>query len=292
MMKNILFGSLFLLIGSQSHALVDYSDSSSDSNKSSNRSEMKMPAASNRESSSSLIWKSDLSFETNYEILKVDNQSYGLVNLNTHLQTPFNIYLDLNYWSASGAGRTSSGNPKMILGFNWFKIGNPTDQASINLYGGMKLKSNSDLGSSRTDKVFGIETTKKFSMFGLGLGYDATIAGTPASSSEMAVGTIHRIEVSGGWVVSNDIQFEVSVENFKVSKGTETSHALNLLEDVSFSTISPKMNLQIFRSVNFELGARYPMNKAKSKQDLKAAKLTDLHGVYGSSVFTGLNISI
>lgn len=286
--KQFVFVSLVSAFSLSSYALVDYSETSSDM-KSVNKSETRMSSPS-RDSSSSLIWKSDLSFDTNYELLKVEDQSYGLLNLNTHFQTPFNIYMDMSYWQANGS-QSSAGNPKFILGFNWLRIGNSNDQASVNLYGGMKLKSNSELGSSRTDKIFGVETTKKFSNFGLGLGYDATIAGTPDKDTELAIGTIHRIEVSGGWIVSNDIQFEVSVENFKVSKGSEAAHA-NLLEDLSFSTISPKLNLQIFRSVNFELGARYPMNRAKSKQDLKSVKLMDLHGVYSSSVFTGLNISL
>jgi hypothetical protein len=52
------------------------------------------------------------------------------------------------------------------------------------------------------------------------------------------------------------------------------------------------MNLQIFPAVNFEFGARFPMKRAKSEQDLGQAKLINNHGTYSSSVFSGLNLSI
>jgi hypothetical protein len=276
------------LFSFNSFALVDYSDSS-DKAPAINKSQMNLPS---KESSQSLIWKSDFSLETNYELMEIGKEKVGLLNLATHLQTPFNIYFDMSYWQANTSKGSQAGNPKIILGFNWLRIGNPADQASINLYGGGKFSSNSDLGSSSTDKIFGVETTKKFGNFGLGIGYDVTLTSTPKKSFEVAVGNIGRLEVSGGWMATNDIQFEVSIENFKVAKNNDESRLNKLNQDITFSTISPKLNLQLFPNLNFELGARYPMKKAKSTQDLTALKLVDLHGMYSSSVFTGINISL
>lgn len=276
-------------------ALVDYSEgsgsSTSTSGASTNTSKTQI-SAPRSEGKSSLVWKSDISLELNYEMLEVETNKIGLVNMSSHIQTPFNVYFDLNYWSANDQAGSQSGNPKLMLGFNWFRFGSAADMASVNIYGGMRMKSSSNLGSSRNDKIFGLETTKKFGSFGLGLGYDITMTGDPSKATDMAIGDIHRIEVSAGWMATNDIQFEFAVENFKIKSSTSTSRTSYLTNDLSFSTISPKINLQIFPSVNFELGARYRMQKIKSNQDIRMAKLMDQHGAYSNSVFTGLNFSL
>lgn len=281
-----------IILSQNTQALVDYSDTSIDSPKVANKSQIRLPEQST--SKSSLIWKSDLSFDTNYEMLEVGNSKVGLVNFDMHLQTPVNIFFDASYWQANSSGPSkgnSSGNPKFILGFNWFKVGSPNDEAAVNLSAGMRLKSNSDLASSRDDKIFGVETTKKFGAFGLGLGYEYTISGDTTRATDIAIGSMQRIEVSSGWIVSNDIQFELSIENFKINPNNSPgTNRLN--QEITFSTIGPKLNLQIFKGVNFELGARYQMKKAQSSQDLVAMKLIDSHSLYSNSVYTGLNLSI
>lgn len=287
-LKTVSF--LFLLSFSTNlFALVDYSDSDSSASKTTNTSSMKM---SPRESSSALIWKSDFSLETNYELLKINQEKVGLLNIGTHVQTPFNVYFDARYWQANTNTGSSAGNPKLIMGFNWLRLGSQADMASLNLYGGAMLSSNSTLGSSRTDKVFGVETTKKFGNFGLGIGFELSLSGAPKKSTEMAIGNAQKIEISGGWMATNDIQFELSAENFKINKNSENVAANSLQKDLSYSTLTSKMNLQIFPAVNFEFGARFPMKRAKSEQDLANAKLINNHGTYSSSVFSGLNLSI
>lgn len=290
-MKKFLIVSFMIILNQNIHALVDYSDTSVDSPKSNNKSQIRLPETNN--SKSSLIWKSDLSLDTNYEMLEVGNSKVGLVNFDAHLQTPVNIFFDASYWQAnsSGPNASSSGNPKFILGVNWFKVGSPSDEAAVNLSAGMRLKSQSQLASSRDDKIFGVETTKKFGVFGLGLGYEYTMTGDTARSTDIAIGSIQRIEVSSGWIVSNDIQFELSIENFKINPNSSPGNN-RLNQEITFSTIGPKLNLQIFKGVNFELGARYQMKKAQSSQDLVAMKLIDVHALYSNTVYTGLNLSI
>jgi hypothetical protein len=290
-MKNMILKKasigLILVYSVNAFSLVDYSDSEP-----ATKANMNMAKISNRESSSSLIWKSDFSLETNYELLKINQEKVGLFNIGTHIQTPFNVYFDARYWQASSNLGSSAGNPKLILGFNWLRIGSPSDMAAFNLYGGGMLSSNSPLGSSRTDKIFGIETTKKFGNVGLGIGFELGMSGAPKKSTEMAIGNTQKIEISGGWMATNDIQFEVSAENFKINKNSEFATALSLQKELSYSTLTSKMNLQIFPAVNFEFGARFPMKRAKSEQDLGQAKLINNHGTYSSSVFSGLNLSI
>lgn len=274
-------------------ALVDYSETvsapePSKSPSSGVRSMQKMPE---RAGQKSLTWKADYSLITNYESMEIEGQKFGVMNIAAHIQTPFDVFFDASYWNASGEQSSQAGNPRFLLGFNWLRLGSPSEEARFNLYGGARLPSSSALGSSRTDKIFGVETTKRFGTFGLGIGYEMTLTGTPKRQDEQAIGNITRLSVSGGWMVSNDIQFEVEAENFKIAKASG-SHASALGEDVSFSTLSPKLNLGLFPALNLELGARFRLKKAKEGLGLLNAGVFDLHGAHTNSLFAGLNLSI
>lgn len=291
-MKKFIAPIALLTLSFNAHALVDYSEApaASSSSSSDNKSSAKVSAPS-RSDSKSLIWKSDFSFNANYEVQEVEAQKIGAVNLNTHVQTPFNIYLDLTYWQAHNTAGSQKGNPKGIIGFNWLRFGSPSDEARLNAYGGAKLSSSSALASSRTDKIFGAETTKRFGTFGLGLGYDVTMTGNPHTSADMSIGNIQRISVSGGWMVSNDIQFELELESFKINK-SDSGNANSLNSGISFSCLSPKLNLNLAPGIGLEMGARFRTNKPKTNQDLGTAKLFDLHGAYSNSLFAGLNLNL
>lgn len=289
--------SLFItcaIVSLNAHALVDYSETvpTSEDKAPAGRSMQKISRPQNASGGRSLSWKADLSLTTNYESLEIGGNKYGVINIGTHIQTPMNIYFDASYWNAKGDEGSSSGNPKLILGFNWLRFGNPGDEARLDLYAGAKLSSNSELGSSRTDKIIGVETTKRFGTFGLGLGYDMTMVGKPKKAEENAIGNIGRIAVSGGWMVSNDIQFEVEVESFTINQAKDQSRANRLSEKASFSTISPKLHLGLAPAINLELGARFRMKKAKDEANLLAARVFDLHGANSNSLFAGLNLSI
>ena len=287
-MKTKITLSFLFLFSLNAFALVDYTETSSEpkSIQKSNYSTQKISGDSR-----SLSWKSEFSLSANYEATEIESSKYGFVNLNTHFQTPFNMYLDLSYWSATTKAGSQNGNPKILLGLNWFKFGGPSDEAKIDFIAGTKLSGKSQLASSRTDKIFGLETTKKFGSFGMGFGYDLTLTGTAKNDTEMDIGNIHRIVVSGGWMVSNDIQFEMEAENFRITEGS-SDKLVTLSKEITFSTLSPKLNLSLAPAVNLELGARFRMSKPASNQDLKLAKLYDVHGAYSNSMFAGLGISL
>ena len=294
MKKSHLLSCALLLLTYNAHALVDYSEpvaGGSSESKPANKSMQKMTRTESS-GSKSLTWKADFSFTTNYESMEVDNVKYGVLNVGTHVQTPMNIYFDASYWNAKSNGGSSSGNPKLILGFNWLKFGSPSDEARLNIYGGAKLSSSSELGSARTDKIVGVETTKRFGSFGLGIGYDMTLVGKPKNVNENAIGNIGRLSISGGWMVSQDIQFEVEAESFTIKEGSDLNRSNRLKEKASFSTLSPKLNLALFPAVNLELGARFRMKKAREEAQLSKAKVFDLHGANANSLFAGLNITI
>jgi hypothetical protein len=282
-----------VLFSTNASALVDYSESVGSSKGSGaapqSMTKIQGPAGAKERG---LTWKADFSFIANYESMEIDGNKYGVMNFGTHIQTPANIYLDANYWSASSDEGSQNGNPKIILGFNWLKFGSPADEARVNIYGGARLSSSSKLGTSRTDKIVGAETTKRFGTFGLGIGYDLTMAGEPKNTDEKAIGNITRLVVSGGWMVSNDIQFEIEVENFKINKAKNETRPNRLVETTTFSTISPKVNLGLAPAINLELGARFRMKKAKEEADLMSARVFDLHGANANSLFAGLNFTI
>lgn len=295
-MKKSLFISCALFsmcLSHSAHALVDYSESagSSEDKSPANKSMQKMSKPSSG-GSKSLTWKADFSFTTNYEAMEIGGEKYGVLNLGTHIQTPMDIFLDASYWTAKGEKESANGNPKIILGFNWLRFGSPSDEARLDIYGGVRLSSSSKLGSSRTDKIVGAETTKRFGTFGLGLSYDMTIVGTPRNTEENAIGNVSRLAVSGGWMVSQDIQFEIEAENFTINQGSDATRVNRLKEKASFSTLSPKLNLSLASAVNLELGARFRMKKAKEESNLLAARVFDLHGANSNSLFAGLNITI
>jgi hypothetical protein len=295
-MKKIFLFSMSL-VSFNAFSLVDYSEPVANNNKddtssSTNKSFQKLSKASPSSGNRSLAWNADLSLETNYESMEIKGQKYGVINFETHIQTPMNVFFSAAYWNASGPKVSSSGNPTLILGFNWLRFGSPADEARLDLYGGAKLSSSSELGSSRTDKIIGLETTKRFGTFGLGIGYQYTIVGTPKNIEENSVGNIGRIAISGGWMVSNDIQFEVEVENFTINQAADNSRTNKLSDKVSFSTLSPKVNLGLAPAINLEIGARFRMKKPKEDADLLAAKVFDLHGANANSLFAGLNFTI
>lgn len=293
MKKLIKLWPLFLILFTfNSYALVDYSEPIPEDKLTpkTNISKTNLPIQKNE--TRSLIWKSDFSFNTNYEATEIEAEKIGVINLNTHLQTAFNVFFDLTYWNAQTKSGSENGNGKGIIGFNWLRLGSPGDEARLDIFGGARVAGNSKLASTRTDKIFGVETTKRFGTFGLGLGYDLTIAGTPKNGDDMSIGNINHFVVSGGWMVSNDIQFELDVENYMIKESTNTSRLNYLQNEVSFSALSPKLNLTIAPAVNVEMGARFRTNKPKTNQDLAAAKLFDLHGAYSNSLFAGLKLNL
>lgn len=290
MKKSLL--SAFALVSFNAYALIDYSEpvNAPKEERSSAKSFQKLSAP--REGGRSLSWKADMSLTTNYETMEIEGQKFGVINVGTHIQTPVNIFFDASYWNASGNEGRQSGNPKLILGFNWLRFGSPADEARLDLYAGAKLSSSSKLGSSRTDKIVGAETTKRFGTFGLGLGYDMTLVGKAKNTDEKTIGNIGRLTVSAGWMVSNDIQFEVEAENFTINKAEDGSIENRLTEKASWSTLSPKLNLGLAPAINLELGARFRMKKPKAESELLQARVFDLHGANANSLFAGLNLSI
>ena len=108
----------------------------------------------------------------------------------------------------------------------------------------------------------------------------------------MSVGNIQKITVSAGWMVSQDIQFELEAENFNIAQSDETGRDVYLAKNLTFATVSPKLNLNLAPAINLEMGARFRTKKIHSDQSLANAKFLDLHGAYSNSLFAGLNLTL
>ncbi len=216
-----------------------------------------------------------------------------------HFQTQYNIYLDFSYWQASSAEKQISesneyqkGNPDVILGFNWLQFGSVQDAANIDLYGGAVFgQKGSELGTERTTKVFGLKTAKRFNQFALGLGYEMGFTDTPDGDDEMAIGNIATLAASVGWSVSPDIRFIIEANNYKISASDAAGRSNVLTRDLSFSSITPKAHLNLSPWVMLELGATFRTRRLRDP-DLVKARLWDMEGAYGNSMFASLGISI
>ena len=133
---------------------------------------------------------------------------------------------------------TQSGNTKIQIGINWFRIGDSSEAAVVDLVGGIVLPSSSALASSRQDQVVGIETSKRFGTYALGLAMEYRITGAPDDETELAIGDIRTIRGTVGWLVSDDILFDVSAAHYLIdgdSKGLD--------EKQSYGTLTPQLTL-------------------------------------------------
>lgn len=288
---------ILFLISFKSFALVDYSDAVSTSTPGSSRTTGNVSQIkANTKEQSSFKGGFGFDFQTSYSSNSIEGGKYSAMHFDLELNTPYSVYSIFRYWQAQadtklGFSKSSqSGNPEFILGFNWLKFGNSQDLAVINLYGGAKMKSQSELGSSHTDQIFGIETSKQFNMLALGLSYEVRLSGISQQATQMNIGNQQIITAGLSWVVSSDIHIQLESKFYTIKKSSEGD--LHLNQDITFSTLNPTLGLTLFPSVEWQLGAVFPTKKANSKQNLYQARLYDLPGAYGTSLYSGLSLGI
>lgn len=237
-----------------------------------------------------------------YEALSVRTASEqgdaALMKIDTHFQTPYSFFLDLSFWRLNSVSSdlenqtaADNGNPEAKLGFNWLQFGKGHDATTVDLYGAYSFKASNGVGTSRDDKMVGIETAKRFYDFALAIGYEYQLSGTPSDASELEIGNVQTIAASLGWMVSHDIQFVVEGANIKVKEAGEDSD-FGMTQGFSYSYVSPSVRLGISPSVGLELGALFRTQKPQSDEDLLSARLWSLKGVYGNSLHAALRIDI
>lgn len=228
--------------------------------------------------------------------------SIQMLQAGINIRTPFSFFGDFQYFEGQSSSedlssRDSSqrGNPSGKIGFNWLELGNPEDNARLDVYFGVNAGvKNSDFAHTRNDKIFGAETSRRILDFVVAFGGKIILTGAPDDDSEMAIGNIMGAAAAMGYVVSEDIRFSLEGNYYRVGERTDYE-GYALTEALSFSTISPKLQLGISTIFELELGAHLRVKRAEStkeEEDLLDAKLFNYPGAYGNTLFAGLNLSI
>ena len=309
--KYLIFFFLLILLPYRSEALVDYTEEENFKPLSSGATSASRPkrAAPKRTSSANISkgsstptryhFSSSITYGSQDVDLEGATGKMETMEIEAMLQTSYNIFAQARYFQASSSDRdlvTEStsfqrGNPDIILGFNWLQFGGSSDRATIDIYGGLRLgQDDSDFASSRTDRIIGVTTAKRFEDFAIGLGYEVQLTGA-GQDSEMNIGNISKISASLGWVVSRDIRFLIEGYTYQVSAGDSEASPISLKEDIKFSTLNPQLQLKLSPMIDLSLGASFRTRRLKDS-NLTKAKLWALEGAYGHSLFAGLSVSI
>ncbi len=294
-------------------ALVDYTESSSFTPKNSGarRAEKATPAPAARVSSQieaprtrsarSGFFSAGLFYENDDIEVGDVSGTVSKMGVNTHFETPYNIYLDAKYYQAKlskgksdsfNSEKTSfqSGNPEVMIGFNWLEFGQAMDAAHIDLLAGLSFgQNNSAFATQRTDKIVGVATAKRFYDFALGLGYKMILTGD-SDESELAIGNISQLSASLGWVVSQDIRFLVEANSYSIGRSTKET-AVKLDDKVKVSVVSPQLILGISPLVDLTLGAHLSSRRLQ-QENLLGAKLWNIDGLYGNSLYVKMGFNL
>jgi hypothetical protein len=295
----------------QTLALVDYTESDSFVPSRSgavsvkpvqmNKQNIKRPARQEKTGGrSSTRLSGEISYASQSVSLNDTEGKVSTLKLKTHFETDYNIFLDASYYQASsssssliGENGSSSqkGNPEVVLGFNWLKIGKSADAVTVDILAGFSFgQKNSSFATGRNDKIVGVMTAKRFHHFVLGLGYELRMVGDTQGESELSIGNITTLEANLGWVVSHDIRFLLAAKRYSISAGDSTN-ARYLDQNVSFGTISPKLLLSLSPYIHMSLGANFRSRRIKDSNYL-GARLWNLDAPYGNSLDVGLSFML
>lgn len=219
---------------------------------------------------------------------------YNKYTFDMRIESNFHFFFQGKYWIGEGKRfndnaynkQSQRGNPELVLGFNFLKIGSAADLATMDLWAGMELPSSSLLAHSRKDQLFGIELSKRFRVMGFGLTYEYRKAGTPERLNELAPGNSQMTKVTLGWIVSSDIQFHTEYAYLSLAENKQLNRNF---EKVSFSKLTPKLVLNLYPAMDLSLGADFMVKRVdeNKKQQLLDAKYFKPQA-YGTALFSEL----
>lgn len=307
--KNLIiytiFFSLLILLSNIAHALVDYTDTeefSAPSRKVQKRAPRitKRSAPRRRSSSGGKKYFEFASVFSNAKYVAAEREGkVDRVDLNMRINTDYKFFVDLSYPMYSGKisddqtdTSFQAGNPKMLIGLNWFQFGSSADALAIDFLGGVSFKGKSEFAAKRTDKHVGISTSKRIQQVGLTLGYNYTFTGSPDEVDASDIGNIQSLYAEIGVIVSSDILFMLRAENFTIGASDDDGRALRLENDIKYSVIKPQMKLRMSQAVDLVMEASFRMRRPKSEELSTSLGVWDLNSAYGNTLGAGLNISI
>ncbi len=305
-MKAFIISSLFIFGSSYTSALVDYTDSSdyqpikSSVKRAPKPRITKRAAPSGRRSSGGKKYFefSSIFSNTDYKAAEKEGK-FDRLDLKSRINTDYKFFLDLSYPMYSG--RISSnqkdtsyqgGNPKLVLGLNWFEFGQGSEALSIDMHAGVALEGSSEFAAKRTDKILGISSSKRISNVGLSFGMDYTFTGSSKDESAVDIGNIQSLYLETGIIVSSDIVFVIRAQNITINSSNDLIRENRLKEDIKYSVIEPKMKLRMSSMVDLIMQASFRMRRPKSEELSTGLGVWDLNGAYGNSIGAGLEIKI
>ena len=206
-----------------------------------------------------------------------------------------NLYMDVGYWTGSATGQGGSkGNPTVVLGMKWLQ--ETATGAGLDILLGSTFGTRfSELASSRDDRHIGMVTTKSFGPVSLNLGYILTMVGAPKNPEEMAVGNIRKAYASLGLPLGGSVDFFLETGAYQIASSSYDRTGgsdLHLEEGASFGYLSPKALFGLGKSaLRLQLGALFRTKRLKG-DGLARARLWELEGSYGNSVFARLDFSL
>ena len=294
-----------LVLTTQVLALVDYTDSSEyrttqpSVKKSAPRiTKRARPSKRGNTGGKSYFEFSSIFSNSKYQAAQREGK-FDRLDLNAKINTDYKFFLDLSYPMYSG--RISSeqkdtsyqgGNPKMIIGLNWFEFGNGADALSIDMLAGLTFKGSSEFASKRTDKIVGVSTSKRIYNVGLSFGLNYTFTGSSDEVEAVDIGNIQSLFVEAGIIISPDIAFMLKAENIQIKASNDLGRSNRLEENIKYSVISPKMKLKMSHAVDLIMQASFRMRRPKSEELSTGLGIWDLEGAYGNSIGAGLEINI
>lgn len=301
--KKIVSLFLFFAFFGKVYALVEYSDDIPIPRKNNIKkaTTVTKKVAPTQKPSRAINYNPFFQFKSSYESSKIkSNESSGKLDMyrfGLFWQLPVDLFMEARYWIGktdhtfiSEDSGYQQGNPQIILGLNWMKFGPPEEETRVDIYLGGSFKSSSQLASSRNDKIVGVQTSKRLMDFHLGVGYELHLTGMPKDSNEVTIGNINKLSVALAWRASDNITFMVEGNHYKVTKNKHSEG--DLKNGATFGTITPSLSLGLSPHVDFILGSHLITNSMPEKESFFRAKLWQLEGVYGNSLFTRLDINI
>ena len=306
-MKKIIFlWVLFLIFPLKSYSLVEYHNESNSFRsappKIPKRTPPKIKSLKTRiktrtpyQRTSSKLFDLSMGVET---IDTETNEKNSSFVLDTFVQTPYNIFLtsSLRYAriSSEKTGKKRQGNPTVIIGVNWLRFGNINDRVTVDFYGGLRFgQQDSTIATSRTDKIVGFHTSKRFHTFTFGIGIEEHLTGIPGlKSGEPAIGNIRKLGSFLSWQSGKDILFLLKGGTYQISANDETVDLKALPFDISWGYLSPMLKLTLSPATSLFLGADFRTHISAKTFPLQKARLWDFPGVYGTGLKTGLSINL
>lgn len=293
--------TLMMYLANESWALVDYSDNEDDGNFTprSSRVVTKAPGPRKKKSSSGGFgfissWGANLGYENIQVKTPGHDDSVNSYLMGLHLETEYNVYLSVgHHWfstndrNLASSAKTESGNTTAIVGLHWLKMGDDKNGANFDFYlGAVFPHQQSPLASTRQDKIVGVETAKGLGRMSLGIGYELRLTQGPKLESELSIGDIQILKAAMSLQATNDIRVLVEASSIKINPGDNEDEDYRLDAEREFIRISPALYLGIFPSVNWVIGANFRTKEDSEDSRLVDARLWEISGVYGNSVFT------